>query len=195
METTRNLESDIRSERAIFQRASELLQPGPFFRLSTYLYAERKLYVFFFVHLMCTIVVWCKYKVNQPCPEERTNEWSTTHDFLLLGNSSFCFDQIQRAGWKSVRRRQSLLAQKDCTFTWIRINARYLAPNGSYSANNVPFCYSRTLWVNPFLASGPIPSNAHTSRLYHGYNCLSGDCIFLYFFRHIMQWWWTSLLR
>ena len=48
------------SERSVFQKARQYLNPGPSFRLTTYLYAERKLLIFFLVHFVCTMVIWCK---------------------------------------------------------------------------------------------------------------------------------------
>lgn len=55
-----SIQKDIKSEKETFGKAREFLRPGPFFRLCTYLYAERKLFVFFFVHFMCTMIVWCE---------------------------------------------------------------------------------------------------------------------------------------
>jgi hypothetical protein len=46
--------------RALFQKAREHLNPGPFFRFVTYFYAERKIAVFLLIHAVCTLVVWGK---------------------------------------------------------------------------------------------------------------------------------------
>ncbi len=46
--------------RALFQKARDHLNPGPFFRFVTYFYAERKIAVFLLIHAVCTLVVWGK---------------------------------------------------------------------------------------------------------------------------------------
>ena len=61
MNSFESRDDDMQSERMIFERASQLLKPGPFFRLVTHLYAERKLVVFFSIHFMCTMIVWGMY--------------------------------------------------------------------------------------------------------------------------------------
>lgn len=47
-------------ERAIFQKARQYLNPGCFFRSIVYFYAERKIIVFFWIHFVCTLVIWGK---------------------------------------------------------------------------------------------------------------------------------------
>jgi hypothetical protein len=49
-------------ERAIFQKARHYLLPGPFYRAIVYLYAERKLLVFFWIHFISTMVIWGKFR-------------------------------------------------------------------------------------------------------------------------------------
>jgi hypothetical protein len=48
-------------EREIFQKARQYLNPGCFFRSIVYLFAERKIIVFFWIHFMSTMVIWGKY--------------------------------------------------------------------------------------------------------------------------------------
>jgi hypothetical protein len=47
-------------QRALFQKARDHLDPGPFFRFVTYFYAERKIAVFLLIHAICTLVIWGK---------------------------------------------------------------------------------------------------------------------------------------
>ena len=58
MDSTKSRQADMQDEREIFDKARQCLKPGPFFRFVTYLYAERKLIVFFLIHFMCTIIIW-----------------------------------------------------------------------------------------------------------------------------------------
>ena len=48
-------------EKELFQKARQYLNPGRFFRLVTFLFAERKLLTFFWVHAIATLVVWGTY--------------------------------------------------------------------------------------------------------------------------------------
>ena len=50
--------------KGLFQKARILLNPSALFRGMTYLYAERKLMVFFLVHLVATLVIWGKFDVT-----------------------------------------------------------------------------------------------------------------------------------
>lgn len=56
-----DVDDDIEQEKMIFDKARQYLTPGIFFRFFTYLYSERKLLVFFWIHFMCTMTVWSKY--------------------------------------------------------------------------------------------------------------------------------------
>ena len=47
-----------KKEKDIFNKARQYLNPGPVFRFFVYLYAERKLLTFFWVHCIATLVVW-----------------------------------------------------------------------------------------------------------------------------------------
>lgn len=44
----------------LFEKASTYLNPGRGFRYMVYLYGERKLLVFFWMHFSCTMIIWCK---------------------------------------------------------------------------------------------------------------------------------------
>jgi superfamily II DNA helicase RecQ len=46
------------SERDLFEKARQFLSPSAFYRFIVYLYAERKLVVFFWIHFVGTMVVW-----------------------------------------------------------------------------------------------------------------------------------------
>lgn len=46
--------------KCLFQKAYEYLSPGCTFRSTVYLYAERKLLVFFLIHFACTMIIWSK---------------------------------------------------------------------------------------------------------------------------------------
>jgi len=46
--------------KSLFQKAYEYLSPGCTFRSTVYLYAERKLLVFFLIHFVCTMIIWSK---------------------------------------------------------------------------------------------------------------------------------------
>lgn len=48
------------STRNLFEAAKTYLKPGRLFRSTSYLYAERKIAVFFLVHLVGTLIVWGK---------------------------------------------------------------------------------------------------------------------------------------
>ncbi|CAJ1964502.1 unnamed protein product [Cylindrotheca closterium] len=49
----------------LFQKARILLNPSAFLRSATYLYAERKLLVFFLVHFVCTLVIWAHFALRK----------------------------------------------------------------------------------------------------------------------------------
>lgn len=48
-------------DRAVFEKARNLLNPSRFFRWVTYLYAQRKMNIFFFIHFTSTIVIWIHF--------------------------------------------------------------------------------------------------------------------------------------
>lgn len=51
------------AEKEIFERARHYLNLGPAYRIFTHLFAERKLLIFFWVHFICTIVIWGKLEI------------------------------------------------------------------------------------------------------------------------------------
>lgn len=51
----------VEEEKALFHKARQYINPGMFFRFFTYLYAERKLFTFFWIHCVATLIVWRKY--------------------------------------------------------------------------------------------------------------------------------------
>jgi hypothetical protein len=50
--------STTESIKCLFQKAYEYLSPGRTFRSTVYLYAERKLFVFFMMHFVATMIIW-----------------------------------------------------------------------------------------------------------------------------------------
>jgi predicted ferric reductase len=65
-ETDEDLSNSSDSDtRALFQKARQLLCPTRFYRQVTYLYAERKLMVFFLVHLVSTLIVWSHFAIRK----------------------------------------------------------------------------------------------------------------------------------
>jgi predicted ferric reductase len=48
-------------DRAVFEKARNLLNPSRFFRWIIYLYAQRKMNIFFFIHFTSTIVIWMHF--------------------------------------------------------------------------------------------------------------------------------------
>lgn len=54
-------DEDVSNVEELFQKTRHLMCPTKFYRRITYLYAERKLMVFFMIHFVSTMIVWCKY--------------------------------------------------------------------------------------------------------------------------------------
>ncbi|CAB9511565.1 generating NADPH oxidase heavy chain subunit [Seminavis robusta] len=54
-----------KQEKEIFDKARQYLHPGIFFRYFTFLYAERKLLTFFWVHFVATLVVWGHFAMQK----------------------------------------------------------------------------------------------------------------------------------
>ena len=48
------------SAQAVFKKARQLMNPSPLYRWIMYLYAERKLVVFFGIHFVSTMIIWGK---------------------------------------------------------------------------------------------------------------------------------------
>jgi hypothetical protein len=48
------------SMRDLFKKSYEYIRPGPLFRFAVNFYAERKLYVFFWIHFIATMIIWGK---------------------------------------------------------------------------------------------------------------------------------------
>ena len=55
-----NDEESVSEVKNLFHKARLILCPTKFYHQITYLYAERKLMVFFLVHFVSTMIVWCK---------------------------------------------------------------------------------------------------------------------------------------
>jgi len=68
-------------DRALFEKARNHLNPSPFFRWIICLYGQRKLYIFFFIHFVSTIVIWMHFaliKFEQQAdkvPEDAHRYW------------------------------------------------------------------------------------------------------------------------
>ena len=63
-DTTTITKSRHSCEKSVFRKARQLLDMGNFYRGIIYIYAERKLLVFFGIHFMATMIVWGKYFVD-----------------------------------------------------------------------------------------------------------------------------------
>lgn len=79
--------------RCLFTKAKEYLDPGPLFRAFVRLYAERKLMVFFLMHFMATMIIWCEYNAVQ-CRRKATHYgWlfilDLTLSLIFLSQSTF----------------------------------------------------------------------------------------------------------
>jgi hypothetical protein len=48
------------SMRDLFKKSYEYIRPGPIFRFAVNFYAERKLFVFFWIHFVATMIIWGK---------------------------------------------------------------------------------------------------------------------------------------
>jgi hypothetical protein len=48
------------SMRDLFKKSYEYIRPGPLFRFAVNFYAERKLFVFFWIHFVATMIIWGK---------------------------------------------------------------------------------------------------------------------------------------
>lgn len=118
----------------LFQKARQLVNPKALYR-SMYLYAERKLVILFFIHIVCTLAIWCKFSfdykrnfllrldlVASPC---FSLDLSPSLFLQLFQNiqcnmnnlmyRSFLIDKVQYAtGDDSIRRRQ-ILVEDSCT--------------------------------------------------------------------------------
>jgi len=60
-ETSSSVYSTGTTVKNLFNKAYEYLNPGRTFRSVVYLFAERKLMVFFLTHFACTMIIWCKF--------------------------------------------------------------------------------------------------------------------------------------
>jgi hypothetical protein len=76
-------------EMGVFEKARQLLRHKRVFRLATYLYAERTLFVFFWVHFMSTIIVWGK---SHCLPSPRFPNEKLKLDSLYSKRSTLCFN-------------------------------------------------------------------------------------------------------
>lgn len=56
-----NSDSSRINVKCLFKKAYEYLNPGKTFRAAVYLFAERKLMVFFLLHFAATMIIWRKY--------------------------------------------------------------------------------------------------------------------------------------
>lgn len=85
---------------AVFKKARQLLNPSLFYRTIVYLFAERKMVVFFGIHLVSTLIIWGKFclLVGYSFPYIHENEALSYLSSLKISNklhcSSFRADQI-----------------------------------------------------------------------------------------------------
>ncbi|CAB9516820.1 oxidase homolog protein [Seminavis robusta] len=60
------------AEQELFARARSYLNLGRCYRIFTFLFAERKLVVFFWVHFMCTMIIWTHFALTKFQEQEDT---------------------------------------------------------------------------------------------------------------------------
>ncbi|CAJ1961984.1 unnamed protein product [Cylindrotheca closterium] len=59
------VDKSVSHTRSLFQKAGQLLPPSKVYHLITYLYAERKLMVFFLVHFVSTLIIWSHFAIRK----------------------------------------------------------------------------------------------------------------------------------
>jgi hypothetical protein len=57
-------DADTSGVEELFQKARHMLCPSTCYKHITYLYAERKLVVFFLVHFVSTLIIWCECSMS-----------------------------------------------------------------------------------------------------------------------------------
>ena len=57
------LKEEREEKHALFRHCYEALTPGPFFKTIIYLYGERKLFVFFMLHFVATMIIWSHFAI------------------------------------------------------------------------------------------------------------------------------------
>jgi predicted ferric reductase len=69
------------SMRDLFKKSYEYIRPGPLFRFAVNFYAERKLFVFFWIHFVATMIIWAHFALikferqKDAVPELAPNYW------------------------------------------------------------------------------------------------------------------------
>lgn len=53
-----NYKCKLQDTRSMFQKARQLLHKNSLYRIAVYLYAERKLVLFFWIHFVSTMIIW-----------------------------------------------------------------------------------------------------------------------------------------
>lgn len=76
-------------QKTVFAKARKYVSPGAFFKFVSWLYAERKLVVFFWAHFVATMVIWCKFHVLSR-PKDSHDNFSS----FELSHSALCNDQV-----------------------------------------------------------------------------------------------------
>jgi Ferric reductase like transmembrane component len=66
----------------IFQKARQYLRPSFFFRWVISLYAQRKMVVFFLIHLMSTLVIWAHFAMIK-FQQQKENVPETANQYML----------------------------------------------------------------------------------------------------------------
>ena len=102
-------EASISDVKDLFHKARLLLCPTEFYRQITYLYAERKLMVFFLVHFVSTMIIWCKQNLQSGSSNHQSCRWIflTKH----FHRSPLCTSQTRPTAHKCTGSCQPLLVE------------------------------------------------------------------------------------
>mmetsp|Transcript_21141 Transcript_21141/g.51988 ORF Transcript_21141/g.51988 Transcript_21141/m.51988 type:complete len:329 (+) Transcript_21141:26-1012(+) len=186
-------EVSISDVKDLFHKARLLLCPTKFYRQITYLYAERKLMVFFLVHLVSTLIIWCKsflLFLSIIAADE-------TLSLINSLSSPFCTAQAGCSAHQRPRNCQSILVEDHCSTSRVWIHARHSLSNGFDSVDHGPIlhCKSMRLFPQQYLATEQSTSHAHSSWIHNDLHCLLGCHFLLHFLRIALLGRRRSLLR
>jgi hypothetical protein len=124
MSSTVTTVSSKEDERAVFEKAKEYLRPGCFFRFVTNIYTERKLFLFLWIHCVCTVVIWIHYGLVKYDSETESIQEDTPRYWLKRFVPPFV----------SPRRMLDSPKVPPCilSHSLVRTLLRYLAPSTQY---------------------------------------------------------------
>lgn len=128
-------DSSISDIKELFAKARHLLCPTAFYRQITYLYAERKLMVFFLVHLVSTLIIWCKLIISI------SQDTTTMPQPLIIQlthskHSPFCTSKARCTTRCCSGNCQPILVENHCTTTRVWFHACHSISNVLDSTNH-----------------------------------------------------------